>query len=520
MILGADSVQKQSKKKARRILPRWLAEPNIISDDLKDDQMLVCDIEGISESLRDKLKNNGIRYLFPVQRQIVPHLLDSSLKHYYRPSDICVSAPTGSGKTLAFVLPIVQALQNRVVPRIRALVILPVQDLALQIYKVFKSYTAGEKLKVILLSSGQGKNVKTEQSELVCKGLGGDNDYHSLVDIIIATPGRLVEHLHNTPGFSLQHLRYLIIDEADKVMEDVSNDWLSQVEAAVYSGVNRRRPGPLTVKNANMKSLPLQKLLFSATLSQSPEKLQELNLYEPKLFCSYVKPKDIVGKNEMNILESFTTPMDLSERYVSVHNLMNKPLVLKKLLDTEGIKNCLIFVKSIVNAHFLTVLLRQYGVTVGEMSSNVKKSRKLILDKFKKKKIDYLVCTDALARGIDIGIIDNVISYDSPRFIKTYIHRVGRTARAGKPGTAYTLIHEDSEKESFKEILEGANKDFDSVVEYKIDEENLDMDNYELIRSQASKFLHDEKNSKRKKGRRGKNVKNPIKKDKMIDEIS
>ncbi|CAB4054994.1 DDX51 [Lepeophtheirus salmonis] len=153
------------------------------------------------------------------------------------------------------------------------------------------------------------------------------------------------------------------------------------------------------------------------------------------------------------------------------------------------------------------------------MSSNVKKSRKLILDKFKKKKIDYLVCTDALARGIDIGIIDNVISYDSPRFIKTYIHRVGRTARAGKPGTAYTLIHEDSEKESFKEILEGANKDFDSVVEYKIDEENLDMDNYELIRSQASKFLHDEKNSKRKKGRRGKNVKNPIKKDKMIDNI-
>ncbi|CAB4054995.1 DDX51 [Lepeophtheirus salmonis] len=254
-----NNVIKDSLKKARRILPRWLAEPNIISDDLKDDQMLVCDIEGISESLRDKLKNNGIRYLFPVQRQIVPHLLDSSLKHYYRPSDICVSAPTGSGKTLAFVLPIVQALQNRVVPRIRALVILPVQDLALQIYKVFKSYTAGEKLKVILLSSGQGKNVKTEQSELVCKGLGGDNDYHSLVDIIIATPGRLVEHLHNTPGFSLQHLRYLIIDEADKVMEDVSNDWLSQVEAAVYSGVNRRRPGPLTVKKCKYEITTLAK---------------------------------------------------------------------------------------------------------------------------------------------------------------------------------------------------------------------------------------------------------------------
>lgn len=125
--------------KVRRVLPKWLAEPDIVSVDLGDQQMPVKDMTQLHSSLLDTLQSNGIEYFFPVQRQVIPHLLDPA--KYFRPSDVCVSAPTGSGKTLAFVLPIVQSLMSRTVPRVRALVILPVQDLAMQVFKVFRTYT-------------------------------------------------------------------------------------------------------------------------------------------------------------------------------------------------------------------------------------------------------------------------------------------------------------------------------------------------------------------------------------------
>lgn len=125
--------------KVRRVLPKWLAEPDIVSVDLGDQQMPVKDMTQLHSSLLDTLQTNGIEYFFPVQRQVIPHLLDPA--KYFRPSDVCVSAPTGSGKTLAFVLPIVHSLMSRTVPRVRALVILPVQDLAMQVFKVFRTYT-------------------------------------------------------------------------------------------------------------------------------------------------------------------------------------------------------------------------------------------------------------------------------------------------------------------------------------------------------------------------------------------
>ena len=145
---------------------------------------------GLQESLVEKLRENGVKYFFPVQRQVIPHLLHRN--PFFRPSDLCVSAPTGSGKTLAFVLPLVQLLGKRVVPRVRALVVLPVQDLAAQVFKVFQAYANHLRVKLI---SGQ-KSFAQEQVELVVRGRDA---YHSLADIIVATPGRLVDHIqvHN-----------------------------------------------------------------------------------------------------------------------------------------------------------------------------------------------------------------------------------------------------------------------------------------------------------------------------------
>ena len=142
---------------------------------------------GLNDSLVQKLRENNLKYFFPVQRQVIPHLLHRN--PFYRPADLCVSAPTGSGKTLAFVLPLVQLLSKRIVPRVRALVLLPVQDLAAQVFKVFQAY-AGNHLRVKLIS-GQ-KSFAQEQMELV---VACESGFHSLADIIVATPGRLVDHI-------------------------------------------------------------------------------------------------------------------------------------------------------------------------------------------------------------------------------------------------------------------------------------------------------------------------------------
>ena len=375
----------QSNRKVRRVLPQWLANPDIVSVDYGEDQLPVEELEGLDELTVARLRSVGVEKLFPVQRQVIPHLLlpppppSSRLKRRFRPSDVCVSAPTGSGKTLAFVLPIVQALRHRVVTRVRALVILPVQDLATQVFRVFQTFAAGIELKVKLLTPQ--KSFAQEQSELVRRGIVGD--VHSLADIVVATPGRLVDHIQNTKGFSLEHLRYLVIDEADRVMEDVQNDWLAHVESAVYTG-GRVRPGPLTVENMSMGDVPLQKLLFSATLSQNPEQLQQLNLFEPKLYTSVVKPKDILerpssmfrsdAEDETELFGQYTTPAELSEFVVSCSASIRKPQILYHLLTTKQMKKVLVFANSLEHTHSLSLLLKEYGLSVGELSSQVRTS--------------------------------------------------------------------------------------------------------------------------------------------------
>ena len=370
-VLGED-VDK-SRQKVRRVLPHWLANPDVVSVDLSDQQVAVTDMDGLDDVMVSNLKSNKITHFFPVQRQLIPYMLANKAQSMYRPHDICVSAPTGSGKTLSFVLPIVQALRQRVVPRVRALVILPVQDLAAQVYKVFLQFAEGTQLRIKLIS-GQ-KPFKQEQTELVKPDTCGG--FHSMVDILVATPGRIVDHIQKTEGFTLEHLRFLIVDEADRVMEDIQNDWLNQVETAVYSG-DRKRPGPLTVANARKMELPLQKLLFSATLSQNPEKLEQMNLFEPKLFTSVVQPKDIcaaANKDEEIVSDMFTgkytTPAELKEVVVRCQESLNKPAILHKLLTFHAMKKALIFTKSAENAHTLTVLLNQYGFKAKELHSKV-----------------------------------------------------------------------------------------------------------------------------------------------------
>ncbi|XP_048857162.1 ATP-dependent RNA helicase DDX51 [Brienomyrus brachyistius] len=434
-------------QKVQMVLPQWLAKPDMFQRDISQNLVPINEVQGICPHLLKKLDSNGIQHFFPVQAEVIPAILEGVSNGLlvgrggYKPRDICVSAPTGSGKTLAFVVPVVQALLKRVLCEVRVLVVLPTKELAQQVGKVFHSYVDGTNLKVVMLI-GQ-KSLAAEQASLVEQS---GSRYRSLADIVVATPGRLVDHINMTSGFSLQHLRFLVIDEADRMIDSMHQSWLSQVTKAVYSGSDgssvfgRKEPGPITALSLIQPQMPLQKLLFSATLTQNPEKLQQLGLYRPRLFSSAHRgPASDNGSAQPE--EKFIFPPGLTEFYVPC-TLSKKPLLILHFILHLKFSPVLCFTNSREAAHRLCLLVQLFGgVQVAEFSSQLSPSeRKRALKGFEQGKIQLLISTDAAARGIDMVGVKYVINYDAPQFIRTYVHRVGRTARAGKAGLAFTFL--------------------------------------------------------------------------------
>ncbi|XP_073864570.1 ATP-dependent RNA helicase DDX51 isoform X5 [Macaca fascicularis] len=241
LVLGGFGRRKAPK--VQPFLPRWLAEPSCVRKNVNEDLVPIEDIPEVHPDLQKQLRAHGISSYFPVQAAVIPALLESAACGFlvgrggYRPSDLCVSAPTGSGKTLAFVIPVVQALLSRVVCHIRALVVLPTKELAQQVTKVFNIYTDATPLRVSLIT-GQ-KSLAKEQESLVQKTADG---FRCLADIVVATPGRLVDHIDQTPGFNLQQLRFLVIDEADRMIDSMHQSWLPRVVAAAFQSEDPTDP--------------------------------------------------------------------------------------------------------------------------------------------------------------------------------------------------------------------------------------------------------------------------------------
>ncbi|XP_076125775.1 ATP-dependent RNA helicase DDX51 [Alosa pseudoharengus] len=457
-ILGG--FEKKAVQKVYRVLPQWLAQPDVIQKDIKNNLIPTTLVPGICPKLLKRLDKNGIDNFFPVQAEVIPAILESVChglmmgRGSYRPRDICVSAPTGSGKTLAFVIPIVQALAERVLCQVRALIVLPTKELAQQVYKVFCMYAEGTNLKVVMIA-GQ-KSFAAEQASL-SENRGGLAC--SLADIVVATPGRLVDHINKNDGFSLQHLRFLVIDEADRMIDSMHQSWLKLVTQAVYkkgadgSIFGRRKPGAITAASLSPPQIPLQKLLFSATLTQNPEKLQQLGLHQPRLFSSIHSSASTLEASQPT--EKFNLPEGLTEYYIPC-TLSKKPLILLHLLLRLKFSTVLCFTNSRDAAHRLFMLVKLFGgVQVAEFSSRLSPSeRKKTLRDFEQEKIQLLISTDAAARGIDIQGVKCVLNYDAPQFIRTYIHRVGRTARAGKSGMAFTFLLGVQEKNFLQMVVD------------------------------------------------------------------
>ncbi|KAI9093072.1 P-loop containing nucleoside triphosphate hydrolase protein [Phlyctochytrium arcticum] len=508
----ADKADEDAKLKLelkKNGLPLWISNPLTISADVTRTAASNIDnpLWGLSQTLKSQLQTLGIEYLFPVQMSVLPVLLTTRHSSaIIPPGDLCVSAPTGSGKTLAFAIPIVETLLNRIIPRLRALIVLPTRDLALQVKSTFDSLTRGTDIRCVLITGQTSFTV--EQSQLVSyddSNTAMDSGVSSKVDILIATPGRLIDHLRGTKGFTLQHLRFLVIDEADRLLNQNYQDWLKHVLnaasglpmdtstpmentaastvapiGATGSAISLRPP--LMDPNHDLSTLqhytPLQKLLFSATLTRNPAKINTLRLCKPT-YIAVTREGTGEAVDADDTLESrYIAPATLTENMIVCSEAERKPLMLLHLLTQENLKGVLVFTKSVEAAHRLSMLLQHFAgyqqsrdprarrkkkkqkmksddpdpsIAQAFSSDTPTCERKRILSLFISGETRCLVCSDGMARGMDLeSSVACVINYDAPSRLKSYIHRIGRTARAGRDGVAYTIL-EEKEARWFKQ---------------------------------------------------------------------
>lgn len=515
---------------------------------------------GLHEHLRSRLAAEGVARFFPVQRDVIPLLLRADASCDPTVGDVSVSAPTGSGKTLVYVLPIVHALlaSRRAVRRLRALVLVPTRDLAAQVLAVFRRFTAGSGV-IAFAATGQ-TSLAAEQAVL---RFAGGTDAAALgpsaaaapsllagCDVLVATPGRLVEHLDSTRGFTLRHLRFWVIDEADRLLSEAYQDWPRRVRESVFAAAaadaspvaacaggpsrvcpttvrpapalgaaaptaglpathaaghpsgllvgvlhqpawrpqQQRLDGPPAADAATPTPLPVpfRVIVCSATLTSNPRKLASLQLRSPMRFAA-AADLDLVGGASSAVVplqrdalptlggrRSYDLPPTLRQAW-AVCGAGDKPLLLAHLLrllewtqkqgapKEEGQRGgaeagagaeghggagggllALVFAGSVETAHRLTRTLQLFGGLEGrvvEFSTTLSQAqRTAVLAAARVGAVSVLVSSDVAARGLDLPSLPAVIHYDAPPRARTYVHRVGRAARAGRPGATFVIL--------------------------------------------------------------------------------
>ena len=419
-----------------------------------------CRAWNLSSILETNLENEGITEFFEIQTKAIPQLLDCDRCGIAR--DITISAPTGSGKTLVYVLPLIQSLLGRIVPRIRALVVVPNRDLAQQVKATFDAYVSGTDLRVGILCGGVNTSSELQyyNDESWMQANGKQDDILQScekVDIVITTPGRLVEQIKNNPAFDIQDLQYLVVDEADKLLLQSYNNWIhvlySRLDELPKSSFEHR--GGYVIHSSTNRSTQdngslhvvrgIRKILLSATLnSESNINLQKLRLNNLLVYTA----KNLTKENV------FMVPEQLHEFYY-VTDTLHKPLTFIRLIDycMRNEQKVLVFCNSIDMTHRVYLLLtifyadKQKTSLFGEYSSRIPASkREQTMRSFQEGSIRLLISSDTIARGVDIPSIDVVINYDLPFYTESYIHRSGRTARAMREGEVYSLVKPEQER--------------------------------------------------------------------------
>ncbi len=347
---------------------------------------------GLDPRILEGIDAMGYENATPVQQQVMVPILEGK--------DIIAAAQTGTGKTAAFLLPLLHRLLTS--PHhagdINAMIIVPTRELAIQIAESIEGLSYFTDVSSIAVyGGGDGNSFVTEKKALT-----------SGVDIVVCTPGRMIAHL-NMGYVKLKGLKYLVLDEADRMLDMGFSDDLSKI----------------------VTFLPAvrQNLLFSATMPAKMRVLAKKLLHDPI---------------EINIAIS-KPPEQIVQKAFIVYEAQKVPIIID-MLSSKKFSKVIVFCSKKLNVKQLTLKLKHANLAVAEIHSDLdQKSREQYLQDFRNQKINILVATDVLSRGIDIDDIDLVINYDVPNDGEDYIHRIGRTARAATSGTAFTLVSENEQ---------------------------------------------------------------------------
>ncbi|KAL2366907.1 hypothetical protein RJZ56_000239 [Blastomyces dermatitidis] len=537
-------------------LPSWLSQPFAATTLLQRNFANL----GLNKNLISILQKRGYTTAFPIQAAVLELLGNGEHQHS---GDLCISAATGSGKTLAYALPLVAGIEQLPLARLRGLVVVPTRELvkqardACELCATRTGLRIGTAVGTASLKEEQALLIKHDQlyspsnrrigngHQMIAESWASFNfqEYiteversHSAfpdhvttpspnIDILICTPGRLVDHIRSTKGFSLEHLEWLVIDEADRLLNESFQEWVE----VVIPALERVR---VDVAGKSGRILPdlgwqickprLRKIILSATMTRDIAKLNSLRLQNPKLVVSTTPgindaaPLPSEGNGDITHKDdhAFSLPSTLREVFVPVGDAADKPLYLLTLLlshfksDDGHVTNLrrqrshsitsdssstdsssslsgnsssgessavsysssgtgfsdeslvhgdnykpivasppsvLVFTKSSESASRLARLLvlmhPPFANRIGTLAKSSKSStsRKTI-SAYRNGKLSIVIATDRASRGLDLPSLTHVVSYDIPTSLTSYIHRVGRTARAGRSGSAWTLV--------------------------------------------------------------------------------
>ncbi len=343
--------------------------------------------------LMEGISAMGFESPTPIQEQAIPAILEGK--------DIIGSAQTGTGKTAAFLLPVIQnIIASREANKTRALVIVPTRELAQQIDQHMEGFSYFTPVSSIAVYGGGDGTIFAQEKKALTEG----------TEVVICTPGRMIAHLHNN-YVKFDALKYLILDEADRMLD-----------MGFYEDIMKI-----------IQYLPKQRqnLMFAATMPNDIRKLARKVLHQPV---------------EFNIAISKPAEKILQVAY-AVYETQKLPLV-THLLKGRDLKSVIVFCSTKLSAKQLGRQLKREGLKAQDIHSDLsQKEREEIMLDFRNRKLNILVATDLLSRGIDVDNIELIVNYDVPHEGEDYIHRIGRTARAESDGIAITLI---SQEEQYK----------------------------------------------------------------------
>ncbi|KAI4930356.1 nucleolar DEAD-box protein required for synthesis of 60S ribosomal subunit [Alternaria conjuncta] len=349
----------------------------------------------LSRPILRGLASVGFTEPTPIQNKAVPIAMQGK--------DVVGGAETGSGKTAAFLIPILERLLYRPkkVPTTRVAIFMPTRELAVQCFNVATKLASFTDITFALMAGG----FSTRDQEAVLK---------TRPDVVIATPGRFIDHMHNTAAFQVEHLEILVLDEADRMLEEGFETQLNEILTTIPKS--------------------RQTMLFSATMTSSVDKLIRIGMDKPVRLMVDAKKHTVAG---------------LTQEFVRLRQGKEDKRLAYLMYICEKIytEKVIIFFRQKKEAHRVRVVFALCGLKASELHGNMSQEQRIqSVEAFRSGKSAYLLATDVASRGLDIKNVAVVINYEAPQSHDIYMHRVGRTARAGRSGRACTLAAEPDRK--------------------------------------------------------------------------